>query len=49
MHDIVFIGMIQSDTVTPVRPRRTAMVDVYHALFTDYFPIKPAVDDEAVN
>lgn len=49
MHDIVFIGMIQSDTVTPVRPRRTAMVDVYHALFTDYFPIKPAVEDEAVN
>ncbi|MEZ5984650.1 MAG: serine hydrolase domain-containing protein [Hyphomonas sp.] len=49
MHDIVFIGMVQSDPATPVRPRRTAMVDVYHALFTDYFPSRPAVEDGDFN
>ena len=44
-HDIIFVGMVQNLSATPVMPRKTAMMDVYHALFTDYFPSNPAVED----
>jgi len=48
-HDIAFVGMIQNQSETPLHPRRTAMVDVYKALFTDYFPSRPAVEDGDFN
>ena len=48
-HDIVFIGMVQNMSPNPVRPWRTAMVDVYHALFTDYFPNNPVVAEDSAD
>lgn len=44
-HDIIFIGMAEALSAEPVMPRRTAMNDVYHALFTDYFPSTPVVPE----
>lgn len=46
-HDIIFIGMAQNLSANPVMPRKTAMTDVYHALFTDYFPSSPVVQEDA--
>ena len=37
-HDLIFIGMLQNISSTPVSMRRSAMQRVYHALITDYFP-----------
>jgi len=45
-HDIIFIGMVQNLSANPVMPRKTAMTDVYHALFTDYFPSNPVVEED---
>ncbi|MEZ6000665.1 serine hydrolase domain-containing protein [Hyphomonas sp.] len=45
-HDIIFIGMSQNLSPYPVMPRKTAMTDVYHALFTDYFPSNPVVEGD---
>ncbi len=46
-HNIIFIGMVQNLSANPVMPRKTAMNDVYHALFTDYFPSNPVVQEDA--
>lgn len=45
-HDIIFIGMVQNLSANPVMPRKTAMMNVYHALFTDYFPSNPVVQED---
>lgn len=37
-HDLIFIGMIQNTSSSPIMLRRSAMQRVYHALITDYFP-----------
>ncbi len=45
-HDLIFIGMAQNLSANTVMPRDTAMRDVYHALFTDYFPSIPVVPED---
>ncbi|MBA4226567.1 MAG: serine hydrolase [Hyphomonas sp.] len=37
-HDLIFIGMLQNMSSSPITMRRSAMQRVYHALITDYFP-----------
>jgi len=37
-HDLMFIGMLQNLSSSPITMRRSAMQRVYHALITDYFP-----------
>ncbi|WP_114105616.1 serine hydrolase [Hyphomonas sp. CACIAM 19H1] len=37
-HDLIFIGMLQNMSSSPILMRRAAMQRVYHALITDYFP-----------
>nr|WP_321441065.1 serine hydrolase domain-containing protein [uncultured Hyphomonas sp.] len=46
-HDLIFIGMVQNVSANPVMPRKTAMRDVYHALFTDYFPSGSGTAEDA--
>lgn len=38
-HDLIFIGMLQNMSSSPITMRRAAMQRVYHALITDYFPV----------
>ena len=48
-HDIVFIGLIQNASPIPLSARRMSMQHVYHALFTDYFPVNPDAEDTSLN
>lgn len=37
-HDLIFIGMLQNTSSSPIMLRKEAMKRVYNALITDYFP-----------